>query len=436
MKKLLPFACFILILSACNNGDQDKSDFKVAVPGDETESIASMPAKKLALDQWTYIEIDSNKAMWGEFDEPEWLRYFGLAAGDMNDDGLADIITGRNIYYNPGGDLSSNWKKEDLGLNVDANLFMTRVTDGPTIIAEALPDVYAFYRDQDSGELTKRLVAQVPPTGHHNGQGYRTASLRGGMFDDIILASQGGLYVIEPMDYGLEYDENGEEYLVGDEDNAWPVTLVAQDASDEGFAVADMDGDNDLDIVSGYRVPGKDAEVPTVVVWWENPAENGFIDTLWARHEVGNTQFATDRVEAADLNGDGLTDVVVAEERYPGLEPDASLYVYFQQSGGSFKRATIVTQFSMNNLDVADLDQDGDLDLTTAEHKGEALTLQIWENDGEGKFNKLVIDTGKESHLGARTVDIDGDGDLDIISIGWDQHKYVHLWRNDAIKGM
>ncbi|MEM9528783.1 MAG: VCBS repeat-containing protein, partial [Bacteroidota bacterium] len=199
--------------------------------------------------------------------------------------------------------------------------------------------------------------------------------------------------------------------------------------SDEGFGVSDMDGDGDLDLISGYREPGVDAEVPTLVVWFENP---GTLSASWKRHNVGRTIFATDRVEAADLNGDGRSDVVVAEERYPGLEPDANLWAFFQVDTG-FVRKRIVTQYSMNNLDIADMDRDGDQDLLTAEHKGPNLALQLWLNDGSGNFTIQEIDRGKESHLGTKAHDLDGDGDLDIISIGWDQHQYVHVWRNDAV---
>ncbi len=39
---------------------------------------------------------------------------------------------------------------------------------------------------------------------------------------------------------------------------------------------------------------------------------------------------------------------------------------------------------------------------------------------------------GVESHLGARTVDLDGDGDREIVSIGWDAPQAIHVLRNDA----
>lgn len=381
-------------------------------PGTESgEPPGPAPTDTLATNAWTYLEVDSAKAMWGDFDDPDWLRYFGLAVADLDGDGYHDVVSGRNVYFNPGSDMTGDWGKIDLKQNVDANLVYTE-NENLYILAEALPDVVRFSvlpnRTISSGEV----VAQVPPTGHHNGQGYRIADVQpGNGVDEILYASQGGIYQLTP---------GGQ--------TPWPVQLLTPGASDEGFAAADLDGDGDLDLVSGYRVPGKDAEVPTLVVWWENPGDGS---APWARYLVGNTQFATDRVEAGDLDGDGRTDVVVAEERYPGLEPDATLWAYLQMDTG-FVRRVIVTQFSMNNLDLADLDRDGDLDVVTGEHKGQALTTQLWLNDGRANFSLVEVDRGKESHLGTQAFDLDNDGDLDLVSIGWDQHRYVHVWRNDA----
>lgn len=146
--------------------------------------------------------------------------------------------------------------KIHLGQNVDANLAYTLAgAKQPVILAESLPDVLRFTPDGKGGFSSGEVVAQVPPTSLHNGQGYKTADLLPGDGDaEVIYASQGSLYVMDPT-----------------ANARWPVTLVGQDASDEGFGVADMDGDGDPDPISDYRVPGADAEVATVLLWFETP---------------------------------------------------------------------------------------------------------------------------------------------------------------------
>jgi hypothetical protein len=58
----------------------------------------------------------------------------------------------------------------------------------------------------------------------------------------------------------------------------------------------------------------------------------------------------------------------------------------------------------------------------------------VYENDGKGTFTARAVDQGIESHLGTQLADMDGDGDLDIVSIAWREPNYLHLWRNDAGK--
>jgi len=165
-------------------------------------------------------------------------------------------------------------------------------------------------------------------------------------------------------------------------------------------------------------------------MWFVNPGDKS---SNWPGKTVGPSDHAPDRIVLADINGDGRVDVVVSEERYPGKEPDANLYWYEQLAGAEFKRHIIITEYSLNNLDVADIDADADFDVITCEHKGPKgkFKLQIFENDGRGSFTEHIIDRGKESHLGARVADMDKDGDLDIVSIAWDNYKFLHLWRND-----
>jgi hypothetical protein len=154
--------------------------------------------------------------------------------------------------------------------------------------------------------------------------------------------------------------------------------------------------------------------------------------------EIGMTpNYSADRLAVADVDGDGRAEIVVTEESWRSQERVAQ-FVCFDQEGRadapSWVRRTLLTAASLNSLDVADMDHDGDLDLVTCEHKGKDKRLFLLENDGKGMFTEHIIDKGKESHLGTLLFDMDRDGDLDILSIAWDDYRYLHLWRNDALK--
>jgi len=121
------------------------------------------------------------------------------------------------------------------------------------------------------------------------------------------------------------------------------------------------------------------------------------------------------------------------EVQWPGM---VLMVKYNEPEAGAdpnWNKPIVVTEYSLNNLDVADMDRDGDLDIITCEHKGPKgkFRLQIFENDSKGNFTEHIADRGKESHLGARVADMDNDGDLDIVSAAWDNYRYLHLWRND-----
>jgi hypothetical protein len=363
---------------------------------------------------WRHILVDDKRAKWGDFDQPEWLRYFGLAVGDLTGDSLSDIASGRYFYRNPGGDLSARWERINLGLNLDA-ILITDVDgdDHGDLIAQALPDIYWVESLDTQGNTWRaRKVAVAPPTGHFNSQGFATGQLVPGGRPEIVLATgEGILYLEIPPNPTL---------------TPWPSTRVTEDASDEGIAISDIDGDGLVDLIA--------ANGPRVA-WWRNPGAAG---DAWGRQEIGTTgSHDIDRIAAADIDGDGRTDVVVTQEVLAGDEPEAGLFWFRQaaESGtGLWSRQRLMTAYSLNSLDAADMDGDGDIDLVVGEHKGPYLRLLLLENHGGGRFLVREIDRGKESHLGARTADLDGDGDFDLISIAWDRYQDLHLWRNDRAK--
>ncbi len=385
-----------------------------------TSSENTRSGNTISLERWTYIEVDSQRAKHGDWNGPKWLKYFGLDMMDVTGDDFKDIVSGRYFYRNPGGDMMTGWERVDLGLNVDGMLFLD--VDGDDfgdIIGTSLPDVYWLEaRDEQGVSWTATKIGELPPTSHVNGQGYAKADIiKGGRWEPILATGEGIFCLVIPSDPGTE---------------EWTAINIAPEASDEGFAAADIDGDGEIDIVAGLRRGTKEGDGMDIH-WWKNPG-NG--EGAWQSFALGSTLFDADRIAVADLNGDGKPDVVVSEERYPGPDPDASLF-WFEQpedaTAGSWPRHTVVTQYSLNNLDVADMDGDGVPDIITAEHKGPRLLVQVWRNDGKGNFSVHQVDEGKESHLGARVADLNNDGAPEIISIGWDKYQFLHVWRNDGL---
>ncbi|MHC4204676.1 MAG: FG-GAP repeat domain-containing protein [Planctomycetota bacterium] len=378
-----------------------------------------LPILRLSLDDWTYIQIDSKRGKWGDWDQPEWLRYFGLDMADVTGDGYKDIVAGRYFYRNPGGDMTGSWQRIIFDINVDAMLVVDVDSDSfCDVIAEALPDVYWLEaEDQQGNSWNVRKIGTLPKTGHVNGQGYMLGQIIAGGKPEIILACGDGIYYFQiPAE-----PEKGN----------WPKIRIASETMDEGIGVGDIDGDSDIDVAVG-KEEGKNF----MVIWYKNPGNS---QGNWTGRLISKTAFAPDRIVIADINGDLRPDVVVSEERYPGPDPDASLY-WFERPGDhkshTWKKHVVVTEYSLNNLDVADMDHDGDFDIITCEHKGPKgkFRLQIFENDGKGNFTEHIADRGKESHLGALVEDMDNDGDPDIVSAAWDNYQYLHLWRNDAVK--
>ena len=369
--------------------------------------FVGLTSMALSAQSYTYVELDSTRTKWGDYANPDWLRYFGTDAGDVNGDGRLDIVAGRYVYLNPGGDLTAEWPRRRFPMNLDG--FLTMDVDGDEytdIIAMALPRLYWLEATNERADRYRiQHIGDAEATWHVNSQGFTKGQLVPGGKEEIIIAGNGNIFAFEIQ-----------------ADGSFKRSIIAKNTSDEGIGVGDLDGDGDLDIAAGRRPDGE--EEPTILVWYENP---GKLTDDWTGTVVGNSSHPIDRVAIADLDGDGQPEIVMTQERYPGLEPDAEM-VYWTGRGRNWTPTVVVTQYSMNNLNVADLDNDGDLDLLTNEHKGEALALQLWTNDGQGNFTKTTLDQGKEMHLGALLADFNNDGKPEIFGHGWDNWKYMHLW--------
>src|SRR3989344_4224642 len=364
----------------------------------------------LPLDKWNYIQVSNAHS-----------QTFGLAFGDIDSDTLSDMVSGKYWYKNPGGDLTGVWVQSGVFPN-DVEVMLTTNVDGDgfaDVIAQktegAELGIYWLEALNCSGTSWNFIrIGDVPVASHPIGaQGYRTADIRPGGREEILISSGAGIWYFEVP--------------ANPASDIWNKVQVNANPSDEGFGVADIDRDGFLDVVAGTGNT-------KLVQWYKNP---GTAAANWSAFTIGNMNEVVfpDRFAAADLNGDGRVDIIATEEN--GLTSGAQTFWWEQPldpTAPNWVRRTIVTQGTTNSMDISDMDNDGDSDIVLAEHRG-ALKMAVWKNDGIGNFIEQLIDIGKESHLGARVVDIDQDGDKDLVSIAFDASQFVHLWRNNAITG-
>ncbi len=168
---------------------------------------------------------------------------------------------------------------------------------------------------------------------------------------------------------------------------------------------SDLDRDGDLDLLS---------VADQVLAWHRNDggAPPAFVANVIASDLVGGHW-----VVAVDMDGDGDQDPVVADTKANAI------YWYetmLSQPGGqpSFLRHLVSTATQgPRTVDAADLDRDGDLDLYVAADLDNGVTW--FENLGDKPLNfarHVVTDSALDARA-AYAADIDGDGDLDLMSV-------------------
>jgi surface protein len=165
------------------------------------------------------------------------------------------------------------------------------------------------------------------------------------------------------------------------------------------FAV-DMDGDGNMDVLSAL---GNDH----TIAWYKNTGGGA---TFTEQIIATNVQWASS-VYAGDLDGDGHVDVLSV-----GLFSGVSWRKNMDGEGTSWSASTINSVGTPVAVSAADLDGDGDLDVLSTSFDTDKIDW--YENkDGAGTFEDAQNIT--DAAPGTRSVfavDIDGDGDMDVLS--------------------
>jgi hypothetical protein len=115
------------------------------------------------------------------------------------------------------------------------------------------------------------------------------------------------------------------------------------------------------------------------------------------------------RVATADLDNDGDRDLVV-----PMVDLDA-VQVWRNQGNFSFQLVqTLLCGDGPHWATTADLDDDGDQDVVVPSHLSD--TVHVLRNDGTGTLAQEAVLTGQDYALWTGAADLDNDGDLDLLT--------------------
>jgi len=356
----------------------------------------------------------------------------GSALGDVNGDGFLDIVTNGytsgaaqstadtyvgindglgNFAYDtltPGtntpaltGKYINNMVLADI--NNDGNLDIVSVENSST--------AHPFYFGDGAGGFTSS-GQMVSTTGGTNGASKVAV-------DD--LNGDGLLDVFVTVDTGSKVFLNAQN-----SDSAGTFTdtgqsLVSTNSSYRSVALGDIDGDGDVDAVTGSWGPDN-------VNVWVNDGTGTF--TISADPTISVNGAATNGIALGDLDGDGDLDMFTFNR---GSSTADANRAFLNDGTGTFTYTGVTYGSSGNGYDVradgqlVDIDGDGDLDAIVAtENK-----MEIFLNDGLANFTEAGLSDGtgwtKEVHAG----DLNGDGFEDVLVANSNNNPGSHILTND-----
>jgi hypothetical protein len=337
-------------------------------------------------------------------------RNWGMAAGaiDYDKDGDEDLYVlnyGPNVFYRNNGDGTFTDITGSTGLRGPSTLngfikWSVGVAFGDYNADGRIDAMVGNFLAFDPDYVSPATPDLMPHPSEYRGQ----ASM-------LYLQQADGSFVDVTKEYGLFFP----------------------DSKCMGLTLYDYDYDGDLDIFQGndhqlnFLFRNDDHKYHDVAIASGVAANSHGVPTGSMHGSIGDT------------DGDGLTDLLVTDLRYGAL--------YRYTGDGLFEDVTeekgIAAEMAGKGAWAAELfdyDNDGDLDIFSANGTAEELILQpplLLENKGSGDFQNVGPErcdyfSTKRSGRAAAIWDYDNDGDLDIIVSHIDLQATPALLRNDG----
>ena len=175
-------------------------------------------------------------------------------------------------------------------------------------------------------------------------------------------------------------------------------------AASETAAVADVNKDGRLDIISGEN-------------WYESPPRPGSGQAGWTKHKFRDLNYTSNYYDnfsdlPVDVDGDGYPDLV----RVTWFAKKISWWKNPGRSQAPWQESDINTGFNIEFAILADMDNDGKANEVVAQENG---TPQAWYEAKNGAWLKHVVSDRSYGH-GIGAGDVNGDGRTDILTPrGW-----------------
>jgi len=307
-----------------------------------------------------------------------YALFYCVYPGDLDNDGDMDIV-GANVAMSKEG---LEWFSNDDGVGDSWTRYRIEYWGSPPFVC---------FADID-GDDTLDVASITSATPKQVAWWERHAQSEPEWEQHVVL---GGIHMSSEL-FCVDLDQDGDIDILSAEDwyngLKWHENLDGTGLNwlshsiggyyDNPYSVhaSDIDGDGDLDVV--YC-----SEDAYEVSWFENVDGSC---TNWEEHVIDQDRNHAWGVHSADLTSDGYPDVILAE--YYG----AHLYLYRNMDGAGtqWARFLIKSGWWFIDVDVADFDEDGKLDILAAASLGVNLSWHEVVGETDGWLLSSILDVG------------------------------------------